>query len=83
MLDRNRGANGPETNRSFNLLNGCCVLEKALPVEAILPGRVLSVEEFPASLFFWPVQPFSEFTPGDGVNKRSELVFGQITAESF
>jgi hypothetical protein len=43
----------------------------------------LPVEEFPASLFLGPVQSFGEFTSGNGVNKRSELVIGQINAESL
>jgi hypothetical protein len=45
--------------------------------------KVMTVEEFPASLFLWPVQPLSEFTPANGVNKRFELLIGQIRAESF
>jgi hypothetical protein len=46
-----------------------------------LAGRIHPVEELPASFFLGPVQSFGEFTPRHGVNKRFELVLGQVPAE--
>jgi hypothetical protein len=41
----------------------------------------MAIEEFSASLFLWPVQSLGELKPGNGVDKRSELVIRQIRAE--
>jgi hypothetical protein len=43
----------------------------------------MAIEEFSASLFLWPVKSLGESNPGNGVDKRSELVIRQIRAEAL
>jgi hypothetical protein len=43
----------------------------------------MAIEEFSTSLFLWPVQSLGELNPGNGVDKRSELVIRQIRAEAL
>jgi hypothetical protein len=45
--------------------------------------REMAIEVFSASLFLWPVQSLGELNPGNGVDKRSELVIRQIRAEAL
>jgi hypothetical protein len=59
------------------------LLTSARAAGCYLLGGVLPVEEFPACLFLGPVQSFGECYARNRVNKSSELVFGQISAESF
>ena len=43
----------------------------------------MAIEVFSASLFLWPVQSLGELNPGNGVDKRFELVIRQIRAEAL
>jgi len=43
----------------------------------------MAIEVFSASLFLWPVQSLGELNPGNGVDKRSELLIRQIRAEAL
>jgi hypothetical protein len=43
----------------------------------------MAIEVFSASLLLWPVKSLGELNPGNGVDKRSELVIRQIRAEAL
>ena len=50
---------------------------------ALLLCREMAVEEFSTSLFLWPVQSLGELNARNSVDKRSELVIRQISAEAL
>ena len=50
---------------------------------ALLLFREMAIEEFSTSLFLWPVQSLSELNARNSVDKRSELVIRQISAEAL